>query len=152
MKYLYILLAVAAVALVIGACKSTKKVATVSTESPAFTLTKGKCRGKCKAFTFSGFDNHSLTFVGIKNVDYIGLHSSNLSAKVYDELIAQLVAADLGSMENEYLATVKDLPTLELSFKGKTIRFHKQKAPDALRQVVTILDEIAFAQAWESAE
>ena len=152
MKFFYILLALAAVALVIGACKSTKKAVTIPSGNTTFTLTKGTCRGKCKAYTFSGYDNRSLSFVGVKNVDHIGLHTSNLSAKVYDELIAQLVAADLGSMEDEYLSTLKDLPKLELSFKGKTIRFHKRKAPEVLLQVMAVLDEITFAQAWETAE
>jgi len=155
MKYLYILLAIAAVVAVVGACKSTKKTAAFSTlpnGSPTFTLTKGKCRGKCKVYTFSGYDNHVLSFNGIKNVDFIGMHSSSLSANVYDEIIAQLVAADIESMSEDYLSTAKDLPEMELSFNGKTVRFHMRKAPDALRQVVTMLDEIAFAQIWEVEE
>lgn len=155
MKYLYILLAIAAVVTVVGACKSTKKTAAPSTlpnGNPTFTLTKGKCRGKCKVYTFSGYDNHVLSFNGVKNVDFIGMHSSTLSANVYDEIIAQLVAADLGSMDDDYLSTAKDLPKMELSFNGKTVRFHTRKAPDALRQVVIMLDEVAFAQAWEAVE
>jgi len=150
MKYLFILLAIGAIALVVGACKSTKKTTGSLELNPTFTLTKGKCFGKCKVYTFSGFENKRLAFNGVKNVDIIGPHTSNISSTVYDEIIAQLTAADLGSMENEYLSTAKDLPELELTFKGKTVRFHKRKAPEALRGVVDMLDEIAFAQAWEA--
>lgn len=149
MKYFYLLLVIGAIALIIGACKSTKKSTEGVAQSPSFKLTKGKCYGKCKVYSFSGYDNHVLLFEGVKNVDYLGKHSSNLSAKVYNEIIAQLVAADLGNMEDEYLSTVKDLPELTLSFAGKTIRFHKRNAPEALRQVVSMLDELTFAQAWE---
>ncbi len=150
MKYLLVLLAVAAVALIFSACQGAKKSGNASTQTPTIVLKKGKCRGKCKVYTFSLFEDHSAAFVGVKNVDYIGDHRAQLSKNVYDEIITQLSAADLQSMENEYLSTAKDLIEIQLSYKGKTIRYHNRKAPNALKDIVEMLDEIAFAQAWEA--
>lgn len=150
MKYLYILLGIAAVFVVLGACKSTKKASSAFAKTPVVQLSKGKCFGKCKVYTVRLFDDHSLSFEGVKNVEYIGLHSSELATSAYDELIAKLDAAGLENMEAEYFSEAKDLPELELVYKGKSIRFHKQKAPDDLIQLVALLDEITFAQEWKA--
>jgi len=149
MKYLLILLAIAAVTLLFSACQGAKKSNSASAKTPTVVLTKGKCRGKCKVYTFRLFQDHTASFTGVKNVDYIGDHSANLSENVYDEIISQLSAADLQSMDNEYLSPAKDLIETQLFYNGKTIRFHNRKAPDMLKEVVKMLDEIAFAQAWE---
>jgi len=151
MKYLYILLAIAAIALIIGACKGSKKsTSTASAKTPTIELTKGKCYGKCKTYTFSLYEDHSAAFVGVKNVDYVGAHHAQISANVYKEIVDQLTEADVKSMDNEYLSNARDLAELKLTFNGKTIRFQNRKAPAALREIVAMLDEIAFAQAWET--
>jgi hypothetical protein len=148
MKYLYIVLAITAILLIIGACKGTKKSVVASSKSPIIVFKKGKCFGKCKAYSFSLYEDYSADFNGTKNVDFIGEYKAIVAESVYNDLIAQLSAANLEDMQNEYLSNARDLPEIEITCNGKTIRFNNQKAPEELRQLGKQLEKVALAQTW----
>ena len=152
MKYLYLILAFSTVLFILGACKGTKKSAVISSKAPSIVLKKGKCFGRCKAYSFSIFEDYSAAFNGIKNVDFIGDYQAHVSASVYNELVRKLADASFDGMQNEYLSKAKDLPEIELTFNGKSIRFHNQKAPEELRQLGIMIEKVAFAQAWEQSK
>jgi len=52
-------------------------------------------------------------------------------------------------LDDSYYSTLKDLPSIDISFNGKTVTFHKRSAPDNLVTLLTKLEEVKNQANWK---
>lgn len=109
-------------------------------------LKKDPCFGACPVYAFKIDGKGNATFNGLRFVGKEGDWHQKFSPEVTNELFKTFEAADFWQFEDEYTATVTDLPTtwltLQLGEKSKTIKDYFG-APPELKELEAKVEAIA---------
>lgn len=151
MKYIILSVIALAAVLILFACTTRKKTPNttdISEKVPLISFTKGSCRGKCKVFSLTVFEDKTIQFEGVRNVEHIGKFQGKLSENQYKDLVSYFKTNDFETLEDDYQLAVKDLQKIEISYQGKMVKFHKRNAPDTLVSTMSKLDELVNQVDW----
>ncbi len=137
-----------------ASCNSTKKISNQS-DYVVFSLRKTECKGKCPVYFMQIYRNGKITFEGTKNTDKIGKYQKEISSNELDSLILEFEKANFFDFEDEYTASITDLPTTYISFstgdKTKNIRDY-HGSPSELKELEKKLETIAESDNWTKIE
>ncbi len=148
MKYTIISILILGVLIFLVACKAKKAIAPVEVGEPVMTLSKSSCFGKCKVYNANFYEDKSVTYEGLDNVDNIGTFKAKISESEYLSLVALFEAANFSNLENEYLSGVRDKQKTTLSFSQKTVVYQKRAASDELKAITNGIDAVLEKIEW----
>lgn len=152
---------------ILVSCKSTKEVVeastTVSKVEPKEDLfnvekgdsimvySRGACFGNCPVYTLDIFEKGYADYSGRNNTDKMGLWRRSLSKAEMNRIKNAISKSDYLELQNEYPSRIADLPKTVFTFitkdTSKTISA-KERMPDELKNLSTILYDIAEAGEW----
>lgn len=140
MTYLIIIALGVGLSYLLFSCSTTKNtVAPATTESVAaqalITLKAGSCRGKCKAYEMELFESGKATLVPRRNMEQDSNREIELTKVDLESKIRLFESNDFSSLESEYLSPAKDIQKFEITYEGKTVKFHKRRAPENLLKI-----------------
>lgn len=111
------------------------------------TYTAGSCRGRCKIFDLKIFDSGKVELNAIKNVGESGLRTFNISEEKVKELQSIIETQNSSSLKTKYLIKGnKGSQKFEIIIDGKSIIFHKKKAPKKLMNIKNALDDLIMVE------
>lgn len=109
---------------VFASCKSPEKTnkAPFSANNPVIVLQKTVCFGKCPVYTLTLQGNSQAQLKGEMHLDKIGIFSRQLPEGTVEELVQDFEKLNFFNLQDEYTASITDLPTTYISFtyQGKT--------------------------------
>jgi len=165
MKILLILLFLISILLLYTMCSSRTErelsnKATIAEQEGASTLEEDTsppnleyaalgCFGKCPEFRLKVFENGKLTYEGIKNIEHIGLHMTLIEESLILPLARKAKAIGFEQLREEYLLQIPDMAQFEISYAGKTVKFHRRNAPEELLEIKKELDGLISRSKWE---
>lgn len=118
-------------------------------------ISKTGCFGECPVYTFTLEGDGTATFNGRRFVKNEGKHYRTYAADTTNAVFTELIEADLYQYEREYTENVTDLPTTYLTFehegRQKKIKLY-YGFPEELKVIVNRLQEVAFAEGWQTGE
>jgi len=130
---------------IFSSCKTTKNTKSQS-DYVVFSLRKTECKGKCPVYFMEIYKSGKIKFEGTKNTDRIGKYEKEILEKEIESLISDFENANFFDFEEEYTASITDLPTTYISFsngvKTKTIRDY-HGSPRELKDLENKLETIA---------
>lgn len=139
------------------ACRSTQKTPVLSdalpSGEPLFSLRKTECRGKCPAYELRIWDNGTALLTARKNFPRIGSFRQQLATQQIETLTKAFVEARFFDFKDEYTSRTTDLPTTFITFshQGQVKRIRDYHgAPAELKQLETLLEQIAESDAWQT--
>ncbi len=150
MKNIILSIAILAVTFILFSCTTKKKVIKPDPDVPIIRLSKSSCFGKCKVYNFNIFENKTMTYKGIKNVENIGDFHSTIDKEQYKTLIEYFRTNNFKTFETTYLSGARDLQAIEIEYNRQEVKFHKRKAPQLLITILNKLDEIIDEADWTS--
>lgn len=128
-----------------------KADAAKATGTPLLSLQRGACFGRCPVYRVQVYDDGTLEFVGERFVASLGTSSAQLDAAALATLRARVEGSSFSRWKQRYTRpTVTDLPTVQLSWKGRTI-VHAQgdrSAPPDLTRLEDDLDVLLDTARW----
>jgi len=137
-----------------SSCFATQN-STKSKDSVLITYSKTSCRGKCPVYSMTIYTNGKILFVGKENVKNIGKYEKQLSTSELDTLIQAFDKSEFFKFKDKYTSRATDLPTIYVSFSYKG-QYKKIKdyfgAPEKLKQLEKLLDNIVVADNWKKTE
>ena len=153
MKHSLLFLLVAAI---LVACKpqdnvSAQESPTATAPSSTGTLIKletGACRGYCPMYKLTFRTDGSLEYIGIRNVEKIGLETVRLNAYEYAQLLKEVRKVDLWQYPAVILSTVVDAPVHTYTvFEGSKTHSVKGTAgiPQPILELETRMQDIVEA-------
>ena len=151
MKLVYFSILLLIVIIVVYACKSPRKTSELSsrdTHEELFTFEAGKCFGRCKVYQLKVFESGKAELIAIKNIEELGKSTLYLSNDKLHELSLLFEKSSISQLNEEYLSGARDLQKFKLSYKNKTIAFHKMKAPQELLSILNTLNSLVEEQEW----
>lgn len=149
MKYTIISILILGVLIFLVACKSKKVVSNSELENPMMTLAKSTCFGKCKVYNVKIHKNKTVSYEGIKNVENIGIFSSDITEVEYQSLVALFEAANFQSLESTYLTNARDAQKTTLGFSQKEVQYQNRAASNELKAITKAMDNIIEKLEWE---
>jgi hypothetical protein len=117
-------------------------------------LTRGACYGTCPSYDVA-VSTDGIEFNGRSCVGALGKHTASIEGSAVQQLATKFVAADFYSMDDEYEATVTDMP-----FYGLSISIDGQKKevtdyvgrwvgmPEVIHQLEGDVDALAQTRRW----
>lgn len=146
------LLFLGAAFMMLSSCKTTGENTGSTAGTPQIKLSKSTCRGKCEAFDLSIFEDGTMVYKGIKNVDLMGEHHGKLDKADHKALLASFKAQKFSEMEDSYLTGARDLQTMEVTYGSKTCQYHKRLAPESLKTLVATIEGFINSASWAAPE
>jgi ankyrin repeat protein len=129
--------------------------AEVDMSTVIMSLGRTGCFGTCPAYRVSVSGNGSVTFDGDSNVLVPGHHTARISPAAARDLFNAFRKADFLSAQDEYSASVTDMPSYRTSLTvgGSTKRVSDYDGievgmPDAVRDLERQIDETADTERW----
>lgn len=126
-----------------SSCSIFKPVASEPTEIIA--IRKTPCRGECKVYSLSIYDNGLVKYEGKKHVAQLGEFEKTISKAELKELKKAFDLADFMALADEYTSKVTDLPSTYVSYtvdgKTKIVRDH-YRAPQALIDLELLIESV----------
>lgn len=122
------------------------------TPETSIEMSKTGCFGQCPVYTFKLSGDGMASYNGRRFVELEGEHSRQYAADTTNAVFKQLVEMDLFQYQNEYTDNVTDLPTTYIVFthEGRTKKMKLYYGfPEELDQMMTQLQEVAFAKGWD---
>ena len=137
-----------------SSCKTTKNTKSES-DYVVFSLIKTACYGKCPVYKMEIYKSGKIMFEGKKNTAKIGNYRKEISINEIENLIADFEKAKFFDFEDEYTASITDLPTTYISFSnGESIKkvrdYHG--SPRELKELENKLENIANSDNWTKIE
>lgn len=99
------------------------------------------CFGKCPVYTLSIMSNKTVRYEGLENVSSKGAHTFKLPSYKYRKIIQKLENLPFQDYEEEYGATIRDLPKTIITYKDKKVTFIRSKAPVELVRWVEFVEK-----------
>lgn len=127
----------------------------LSSLEPRLSYRKGPCMGTCPVSTITIFDNRMVQFEGLRFASKTGTFYRYLSQAEWKKLKSRWKNINWESLPDRYPSDVADFPTLTLTYyEGEDSKkiMGQEGFPDALRQLMQILDEVEKAGRWEGGE
>lgn len=149
MKYTIISILILGVLIFLVACKSKKINSPTNLGNPMITLSKSSCFGKCKVFNVKIYEDKTVVYEGIKNVDNIGMFQSIISDRDYQALLILFEVSDFKNLEPTYLTGVRDKQKTTLGFSKKEVEYQKRAASEGLKAITKSIDDIIEKLEWE---
>lgn len=88
-------------------------------------LERGACFGRCPVYKATVREDGTVIFEGQRFVKQAGMQEGRLDAAQRDALIRAFERTDFAKWKTQYVQrTVTDLPTVSVTFRGKTIRHY----------------------------
>ncbi len=145
-------------ALLLAACKSTPEVkqeapveVKPTTPTVLVTLKREACFGRCPVYAVQVSSDGAVEFTGERAVLVEGKSTSKLDADAVAKLVARIEGSGFASWNALYATRlVTDLATVELTYKGRTIRHYlgDSKAPLELTQLEDEIDALIGTSQW----
>lgn len=136
----------------LAACRSQGPVQTVSDDTrdtiPVIRLYKGTCYGRCPSYTLEVFNGGRVLLTPKR---FMPLDSAREARWPVADLVAAFEKAGFDRFDEEYMQPVADVPSYRLTFRDHTVRWNGG-APDALRDLVALLDRYTVGEGWLNAE
>ncbi len=153
MKILYYFIPILIVVLIalFSSCKSSKETPStkpIEGSEELILLKAGSCFGKCKVYQLKIDKLGKVEFHGIKNMEKLGTSSIKLSNDKMEELFMLFEKQGFLDLESEYLSGARDLQLLEITYKGKAVKFHKMKSPQNLMNIFNSLYALIVENNW----
>jgi nucleoid-associated protein YgaU len=127
------------------------KADAAKTKIALLTLERGACFGRCPMYRVQLFDDGALEFVGERFVAAVGTSTAQLDAAALAKLRARVEGSSFARWKQRYTRpTVTDLPTVQLSWKGKTIvhALGDASAPPELTRLENDVDVLLDTARW----
>lgn len=136
-----------ALALIFG-CQTSPEV-----KKPAsllLSLSRGACFGACPVYGVEVMSDGLVRFKGERHVKVTEPVEVTLDAATLGQLTARLEQSAFSSWTDYVKPDTTDLPTVTLSFKGKTLRHDRgdAKAPAALTKLEDDVDALLGTERW----
>ena len=111
------------------------------------------CYGKCPVYKITIYGTGKAAYEGQANVAKKGTFQKTISKKDVVNLFNAFEKASFFDFNNEYTGQYSDLPPTYLTYQNKneikkTIKDY-WKAPDELKNLEKMVDEIANTEGWE---
>lgn len=135
-KYLFITL-LASLAM-FESCKSSTKISKADNKVMT-SLNAGTCFRNCKSYKLKIYNSGKGELTPLKGFDFLGTKNIEIKKDDLKELSHLLNKANFAEIKSQYLAGVKDLQAYEITYNGRTVKFHKMKAPQELLDVLDLL-------------
>lgn len=140
------------------ACKTTEKPQTdlivpkktSYTAADSFSVEKTACFGKCPVFRCVLHGDGTAMFYGKKFVKNIGIFSGKMPVDSVATCLDSLQAMGFMELKDSYLSQVKDLPTVIVTYKGKTVKGHTRDLPAPFNALVKRVDALIESTEWNS--
>ncbi len=115
------------------------------------TLERTACHGKCPVYKLVIYGDGNVVYNGEAFVKVKGEHTSRIPEAQLQELLAVFDQTQYFSLQDEYTASITDLPTVKTSITidGKTkyvVNYYG--APEELKQLEMKIDEISNSKQW----
>ncbi len=156
MKHTIISFLVLSLLLFLVACKTKKNTPTTASETsntqlknPTMTLSKSSCFGKCKVYHVKIFQDKTISYEGIKNVENIGIFRSSITTTDYQSLVEAFEAADFTNLASTYLTGIRDKQKTTLGFSQKEVQYQSRAASNELKAITKKIDAILKDLDWE---
>lgn len=118
-------------------------------------LEKTSCMGSCPAYVLKIFNDGSMLIDAKENLDFTGLHKSQLNKKELNGLIDRFESIDFFSLNDSYKSFMMDLPTKYISYtkNGQTKRIMAyDKIPPKLTLLINDIDRYTKTTNWTKVE
>lgn len=110
-------------------------------------MDKTDCRGKCPVYSVKIFQDGTVFYTGIKNVDRIGVFTKLLPTRKVQKIRNAFYNAYFFDFDSEYKSSITDLPTTYISFTHenitKLVRDYSG-APAQLKSLEEMISDIAL--------
>ena len=126
-----------------------KKAAVV--ESQVFlSLQRSPCFGGCPVYLVEVSSDGTVRFKGERYVKVTEPVTVKLDAAALAKLTALVEQSDFAKWKNYVAVTTTDMPTVVLTFRGKTVQHYRgdEKAPEALTKLEDDLDALIGTDRW----
>lgn len=133
----------------LSACKSTPDPKPSS--DSLVTLTRGRCMGRCPAYSVTVSSAGAVEFTPESSTLATEKATATLNAAQLEALTKRLGAAPFSQWKDAYeKATTTDLPTVSVTFAGRTIRHNlgDETAPAELVALENDLDALIGTGPW----
>lgn len=118
-------------------------------------LERQKCYGTCPEYVAKFYDDGTVTFKGIKDVEWIGAYQAKIDLATIQRIVNFAERVDYFRLANYYPtygATIDEVPTtvtsVQLSYKSNAVT-NKHHSPAQLHKFERFLDDILFNLEWK---
>lgn len=123
------------------------KLTNPSNHGLLISMDKTDCRGKCPVYSVKIFQDGTVFYTGIKNVDRIGTFTKLLPMKKVEKVRNAFYNSYFFDFDSEYKSTITDLPTIYISFTHENITKQIRDyygAPAQLKSLEEMIADIAL--------
>ena len=139
--------------LLIFGCQTSPEVkkTTVVVESGVFlSLQRTACMGACPVYVVEVSSDGTVRFKGERHVKVTEPVELKLGAEELAKLSGLVEQSDFAKWKNYMAITTSDMPTVVLTFRGKSVQHSRgdEKAPEALTKLEDDLDAVIGTDRW----
>ena len=103
---------------------------------------KGKGKSKSRPQYDISLKGNKLTYDGIANMDVLGEKTLEISKAKFKAIQSAFEGSNFADFDELYRGNKRDLPMMRLSYKGQEIRYQEQAAPENLKKLALMLEEL----------
>ena len=139
------------VSFILVSCKSQKTINQTNADqvNPIITLSKSSCFGKCKVYNLKVYEDRTVIYEGVKNVERIGIFKSIISEHDYNSLINLFESVNFQDLNPTYLTGVRDKQKMTLGYSQKEVKYQNRAASKELKEITKKIESITEQMDWE---
>ncbi len=138
--------------LTVISCSTTKNLIN---EDFQVNMHKGACFGSCPVYTLNIDNEGNAIYDGERFTEKVGKHKMKIKKSELEAIAKKLAEVNFFALNEDYKSDVADLPLVTIAHtnKGlsKTVK-GKERRPEVLLELQSMLEKIAQAEGWKSLE
>ncbi len=103
---------------------------------------KSKGRSKSKPQYDISLKGNKVTYNGLANMDVMGEKTFEISKSQFKAIQSAFEGSNFTTFEELYRGNKRDLPMMRLTYRGHEVRYQEREAPENLKKLAAILEEL----------